>query len=230
MKTKDSHSSPINKDIEHYGRVLLAELYAAMLAAGHIETDGKDEDQILEEIRKYAVRWSKRRPMVMATDFRPSLLRQARLYKRRKQHNDAILYYATWFEHWINGFLDRKIHTLEANEIRHLLRDVSLRGKFTWLLVLVSGHRISVKQLHTIFRVADLRNEFVHYKFKLVDVDKDEDEDLERAGRLAEAAARYLHDFETRHLFKGAARDLLKRFRHTKREVQTAKQTQPNQN
>jgi len=101
-----------------------------------------------------------------------------------------------------------------------MIRDVSLRGKFGWLLVLVHNRRLPARHLRTIFQICDLRNEFLHYKYKLVDVDiTDEENDrFKLAHKLAEQTVRYLQKFEEQHFFKGAARGLLKKLRNTKHE------------
>jgi hypothetical protein len=219
-KSITAYTSPISQDMEQNGREILAELYISLLSTGQIETNGKSEDQLYLELVQRAKEWSERRPMRMSRDFRPGLLKQARSLKRRNQLNEASLYYGTWFEHWINSFFDRKAHRLDESEFRQMIRDVNLRGKFTWLLALVVGWRIPEKHLRAVIRVCDLRNEFVHYKWKPVDFDKSEDEleQLRQAHRAAESAIRYLQEFETRHLFKGAARRLLKNLRYTRHD------------
>lgn len=219
-KSKTAHTSPISKDMEQNGREILAELYISLLGTGQIATDGKNEDQLYLELVQRAKEWSERQPIRMSRDFRPDLLKQARTLKRRNQLNEASLYYATWFEHWINSFYDRKANALDENEFRQMIRDVNLRGKFTWLMTLVVGRRIPDRHLRAVVRVSDLRNEFVHYKFKPVDVEKSEDEfeQLRQAHKAAEMAVRYLQEFETRHFYKGAACRLLKNLRYTKRE------------
>jgi len=93
MQTK--HRSPISQEIEQIGRELLAGIYEALLADGHIETKGKDEKQIMAEVRQAALQWVKRRPLMMSTDFRQSLLARARTLKRGRADREAVLYYAT---------------------------------------------------------------------------------------------------------------------------------------
>jgi hypothetical protein len=219
-KTGQGLASPIGRDMRQAEREILAELYVSLLGHGHIETAGKNEEQLYLELVKEAVEWAKHRPMRMSMDFRPNLLNKARSLKRRNELNEATLYYATWFEHWINFFFMRKTHVLDENEFRQMIRDVNVRGKYTWLLALAVGQRIPEKHLRAILRICELRNEFVHYKFKLVDADKFEDEVKQRRQtyQAAENAVRYLEGFETKHLFKGPARRLLKNLRHTKRE------------
>jgi hypothetical protein len=196
-----------------------------VLGDGHIDPTGKTEDEIMREVRIAALKWSNERPMLMSTDFRSSLLSQARQFKKQKRHQESVLYYATWFEHWINGVLILKLNTLDELEKRQMIRDVSLRGKFTWLLALIHQTRISQRHLNAILQVNNIRNEFVHYKYKLVDVDtwKTEVQPLRQAEQKAEAAVRYLANFESRHFFKGSSRNLLKKLRNTANEAKVTK-------
>src|SRR5664280_1150204 len=189
-------TSPVSREIEQTGREVLAMLYEAFLTDGHINPEGKSEEQIMAEVRVAAVKWSKRRPMLMSTDFRSGLLSQARKFKRRQEHHEAILYYATWFEHWINAILVRNLHSLNERERCQMVRDVNLRGKYTWLLALVHGKQIPERHINAILRISDLRNEFVHYKYKLADVDTwtDEDKPLRLAQQKAEVAIRFVSE------------------------------------
>ncbi len=176
MKTK--HASPISREMEQIDREMLACIYEALLASGHIDPKGKTEEQIMAEVRESAMRWTKRRPMMMSTDFRQSLLTRARSLKRSRQDHDAILYYAT------------------------------------------HGKRIPHRHIKAVLQVCELRNEFVHYKYKMVDVDKGDDDKnrLKEAQKMAEKAIRYLQKFEEQHFFNGPARGLLKKLRNTKSE------------
>ena len=215
---KREYRSPISQEIEQIGRELLATIYEALLMDGHIDPNGKTEDQIMAEVRTAAVEWSKRRPMLMSTDFKGDLLSTARRLKRAKQDNEAVLYYATWFKHWINGVLLRKGQALAERESCQMLRDVNLRGKFTWLLALVHGKRIPQTHVKATMQIGELRNEFIHYKYRMLDVDQTDERKpkLLDALRSAENAIRYLQRFEERHFFKGAARHVLRNLRFTR--------------
>ncbi len=216
---KTNFSSPISKEIEQIGRELIAMVYEALLADGQINPDGKTEEQIMAKVREAALKWSKDRPMMWSTDFRQDLLNRARSFKRRRNNHDAILYYATWFEHWINGVLLRGLRSLDERESYQMIRDVGLRGKFSWLLALVHEKRIPQRHVKTVLHVCDLRNEFVHHKYKLADIDSDdEDKQLKCAQRSAEKTVRYLQRFEEQHFFRGSARTLLRKLRNTKHE------------
>jgi hypothetical protein len=218
MKTE--YRSPISQEIEQVGRELLVVLYEALLTDGHIDPTGQTEAQIMAQVRKAAVEWSRHRPMLMSYDFKGDLLSAARRLKRTKQDNEAILYYATWFEHWINGVLIRKNQALAERESCQMLRDVNLKGKFTWLLALVHGKRIPQTHVRAIMQIGELRNEFIHYKYRMLDVDQPDERKpkLLNAFRSAETAIRYLQHFEERHFFKGAARQVLRNLRSTRQE------------
>lgn len=205
--------------MEPAGRELLACLYEAILGDGHIDPEGKTEDQLMAEVRQAALKWTKLRPMMWSTDFKQDLLSRARNLKREQRDHEAILYYGTWFEHWINGVLIRRLHALNDREACQMIRDVGMRGKLTWLLALVHGKRIPLRHIKAVLHVCDLRNEFVHHKYKMFDIDSDHDEKkLKEAHRLAEQSVRYLKKFEELHFFKGPARGLLRKLRNTKHD------------
>lgn len=220
---KTNLRSPISNEIEEIGRETLACVYEALLADGHIDPEGKTEDQVMNEVRKFALKWSAQRPMRMATDYREDLLTRARANKRSRDYYDAVLYYATWFEHWINCMLIWRLHRLNEAEVNQMVRDVNIRGKYTWLAALTHGYRFPQRHIKTINQVSAMRNEFVHHKYVLSDVDKWHEEPVrfQAVFRSAEAAVRYLQKFALHHLYKGSARGLLKRLRNTKKEAQT---------
>lgn len=173
----------------------------------------------MTEVRMRALKWSKQRPMMWSADFRQDLLTRARSFKRKGNNHEAILYYGTWFEHWINGILLRRLDKLNERESCQMIRDVSLRGKFTWLLVLIHEKRIPQRHIKAVLQVCDLRNEFVHHKYKMFDVDADdESKKLKEAHRSAEKTVRYFQKFEEQHFFKGSAREVLKKLKNTKHE------------
>lgn len=219
MRTKTNLSSPISKGIEQIDREVLAVIYESLLANGHIDPDGKTDEQVMSEVRETARKWLSQRPVMWSIDFRQDLLNRARSYKRKRRNHEAILYYATWFEHWINNILLRGLQTLDEREARQMIRDVNLRAKFTWLLALVHERRIPQRHINTIVHVSDLRNEFVHYKFRKLDIDNDDDfRKLKSAHHSAEKSVRYLQRFEEQHFLKGSARGLSRRLRNTKRD------------
>ena len=208
-------ASMTGPEIDQLGQDLLSCVFESVLCDTNIDSKGKTEDQIMAEVRKIALEWSKRYEMVPVIDFKPNLLARARGFKRHHENHQAILYYATWFEHWINGILIRRLRSLDEREITQMIRDVSLRGKFTWLLALVHGRRIPQKYVKAILEVAEFRNKFVHYKYKAINNDDPDEEEakLKHVQRTAETAVRYLQTFEERHFFKGAVRGLLKKLR-----------------
>jgi hypothetical protein len=222
---KQLHGKPSQMKTRHLSRAtreqtkqeFVACIYEALLADGHIDIKGKNEEQIMGEVLKSALRWSKLRPMMMSIDFKGDLLTRARSFKRSGKEHEAILYYATWFEHWINGILLRGLRSLDERERCQMIRDVGLRGKFSWMPAFIHGKRFPQKHINAVLKICDLRNEFVHYKYKMVDADDDSDESrFKEAHKMAESAIRYFLKFEERHFFKGAARGVLRNLRNMK--------------
>jgi hypothetical protein len=197
------------------GRKFVTQICEQFLAEGLVDVAGKSDEQALKELFDCALNWSGSRPMLMAIDHRPSLLRQARLFARGRSVEIGLMFYATWFEHWINGILTRKMHALDERQRLQMLREPSLTGKFTWVLALVHGVHISALHLKTIARVAELRNAFVHYKFVMEDVDAWQEGESEQSTTLVrvERTVKYLRRLERRLFSDGRKRHLVRKLK-----------------
>jgi hypothetical protein len=195
------------------GRKLVNTICRQILQEGIVELDGKAEDQVLKELFDQLLKWSKQRPMMMSTDHQSGLLKQARTYANNEQFDEAFLFYATWFEHWINGVLTRRLRKIDEDVRRQMLRETSLKGKFKWLLPLIHEVEIPTRHIDTVTRIAEIRNSFVHYKFVMTDVDQWKDEtpralaDLKRA----EKTIKFLKRFETKMFLSPQAKKLIRK-------------------
>jgi hypothetical protein len=203
------------KKFKQFERLLINGIYRQFLEEGIVDPHGKSDDQIIKEVLSHMLKWSKERPMMISTDHRPDLLKQARAFAKQEDFEKAILFYATWFEHWINGLLTRRLKNLDEDGRRQMLRETSLNGKFKWLLPILYGVEISIGHLATIVQIAERRNSYVHYKFILVDVDgprDDEKKTLEMIKR-AERTIEYLRRFEAKLLLSIRAREVIKKLK-----------------
>jgi hypothetical protein len=117
-------------------------------------------------ISAQAFRLSKR-PLRLIIDHRATLLREARRQVRRHQNEFALLFYATYFEHWINGMIETAAdwRDMAAENTTSLLREAPLRAKLTWVLSLLSVPRLKPGYVKRILAVAEHRNGCVHYKW-----------------------------------------------------------------
>lgn len=185
-----------------------------------IDPTGKDENQLVKEIIAFIERQSRSSKAFWSIDYMSELLADARRHLRVGKAEMACLFYATWLEHWLNSIVAdlarrRRFHDVE---ISALLREVPYKGKSTWLLRLLGFPSLSEKHVRRILEIGEIRNSFVHYKWKLHDVNSDEiKKKKERVRRVAEQAdrtTRYLRSVEIRYFFgrKKPIRFLTKKF------------------
>ena len=105
----------------------------------------------------------------------------------------------------MNFVATRERFALTEDEKQQMVREVSLLGKFTWLLPALGFKRVSPAVLKTIRQVVEVRNAFVHFKFKATNMDL-EDEEAARLKSLlsrVERARCYLEEYEAKHLYCG---------------------------
>ena len=185
-----------------------------------IDPTGKDEVQLQKEVGDFLERLVKSPQYFWSVDHMGKLLELARRYVRAGEAQIACLMYATWLEHWLNSVvadLARRRRFTDA-EITALLRDVPYKAKPTWLLRLLGFPPLNEKHVRCIVEIGEIRNSFVHYKWKLHDVDSDElKKDTERVRGIveqAESAVRYLRSVEKRYFYgrKKPLRFLTKKF------------------
>lgn len=224
MKSNSKAKEPkLTRRHREFGRKFVNMLCRQFLEEGIVEPDGKTEEQVLKELLDEVLKWSKQKPMMMSIDHKSGLLRQARQFAKSEKFAEAFLFYATWFEHWINGVLTRRLPKLSEDMRRQMLRDTNLKGKFKWLLPLIHEVEIPSQHLNTIVRIAEIRNSFVHYKFILDDVDKWKDVEIRALADIkrAEHTIKFLKRFETKLFLSTQAKKLIQKLR--KRDEAEAK-------
>src|SRR5205085_10803209 len=116
------------------------------------------------------------------------------------------LFYAIWFEHWLNGiistFAERR--KLTQDEISKMIRDTNFDAKSTWMLRVLGAKPINKAHWQSMKRINDLRNAFIHYKWK---AEADEVErNRERALAAVGKTIRYLRAYENRYVYSNKKR------------------------
>lgn len=151
-------------------------------------------------------------PIAKILDYRQHILERATAFAHSGDLEDSILYYATWFEHWINDLLTSVARRQQMDEaaIGQMIRSTNLEGKFTWLVTAFGLPAIDTALVTDIGAVASIRNSYIHYKFAGQDPDQPptRQEKLRDAIEKAERAVPILLAYEERHLI-GAARQVL---------------------
>ena len=187
---------------------VVTHFYREFIADGIIKVDGKPEADVLKDFERELRRFCKQKHIYLSVDHRHSLLEQARYYRRRKSYQDACLYYATWFEHWINGILVRILANpglLSREELKELIRGTNLRVKYECLPQLCSLPRIPATHCAVVNKIAELRNSYVHYKHTPEDVDTWAEEKKRWASNLSSVnrTISYLLKYEDKNIYGG---------------------------
>jgi hypothetical protein len=169
-----------------------------LISQGRIDPTGKTDEELFNEI----MAWGKIGSQLVA-DHKPDLLKQARVFAKADEAELACLLYATWFEHWLNGivFTLGEKHRIGADEIAQIIRDTKFDAKSTWLLRLLGARPIHKNHLKMMRRTSDLRNGFVHYKWKAGAVEMKKE--MKQILSEVEKTVRYLMSYENKYLYKG---------------------------
>ena len=206
------------KELERLGTALVRSISEDLVRYGVIKTEDKSNEELQEEIIKYIAdlfRGNRNPVFVWATDYTSTLLREARKFARLEEHELSCLFYATWFEHWLNGMINAmgKRKKFTDQEITSIIRDTQFRAKSTWLLHVLGLKPISDMHLRRMQTIVDARNSFVHYKWKHVDIDdeqwKKDEQALAKLINDVEKTVSYLHRLHNQQFFAGRKRKLL---------------------
>lgn len=112
-------------------------------------------------------------------DHTPTLLEKGEWFAKNEEYNLAYVFYATYFEHFINEILDmwatRNSIKYETSSL--LIKKVTLEDKYTWLLEVLKLPTFKQEHWKTIKKLSDKRNSFIHYKYKPEAADRDDSKD-----------------------------------------------------
>ncbi len=145
--------------------------FRTLIEDGSIEIAGRDPVDIVEEykaiILKGGIEWRGIR------DHRDTLLTRARAEAEERHDEVAVILYATWMEHSINGILvlafEREGHTAEV--VTPLIRELRLQTKASALWRIAGLRDIGEENLTFLGQVSEFRNSLVHYKWQAHDLD-----------------------------------------------------------
>lgn len=98
----------------------------------------------------------------------PTLLEEGIKFARKKKYELAYIFYATYFEHWINEIIDiwAKRNGIGYEVSSNLIRKLNLEDKYTWLLSILKLPRFKEIHIKNIKKISELRNNYIHYKYK----------------------------------------------------------------
>ena len=179
-----------------------------LIQDGTIDPRGKTDQQLKEEIVSFYKKFLQSNTEIrIIPDMRTTMLREARRHHANKEKVLSIIIYAVWFEHWINNVIAtvvmRKGHNTKSAS--QMIRDTSIRAKFTWLLELLELPPINKQYTDIIFNLAEYRNSFVHYKWEAKPEQENHKQDREIYELLdkIQHVINYLNKYENKHLYLG---------------------------
>lgn len=148
---------------------MIRALASQMVADGIIDPTGMSQDDFrgafMSEVK--AIQVADAPDFGFILDHQDSVLGQARAYGKSEDVDFAMMFYATWNEHWLNQMLVWKAKRMgkpqeEAAQLVH----VDLKKKTGQLWTTTFGVVLDAGLAGAIREIAGFRNAFVHYKWQ----------------------------------------------------------------
>lgn len=201
LSTKDK------KIIEAGKRIAVSALIRGMVASGEVNVTGLSPKEVTRECLKAFLASLASQPVEFdySIDHTRSLVSDARRFHRGKKHQMALMLYAVACEHWLNEIISVYFRRkgISEKEAAQVIRSVNFEGKFTWLPPLLDLPRVPAHHAKRLKRLGDLRNEFVHYKWKPLDLDHEEDKPIKSLLRELGATISYLVRYRDKYVYQG---------------------------
>lgn len=134
-------------------------------------------------------------------DHRDSILNAAQNYST-SNYQLSITLYATFIEHTLNFLIQSACFKIgiDSKTITDIIRSVNINGKSTWLIRLLGLRPINPKYIKTILEISEIRNSYLHYKWKPYNSQTHKETDNFKKVR---ELVKYLHTYETKYIFQG---------------------------
>lgn len=147
---------------------LVASITESAYVSGEISMeDFNDKNHLLKKLRDYIPKNDKDLFFTIIHD--KNLIQRAEEEISKEDWQYAYVFYATYFEHFINEILciwavkQKKPHKL----IKELIRRVGgIEDKYTWVLEILDLPKFNERHFKTIKYLSEKRNSFIHYKFE----------------------------------------------------------------
>ncbi len=141
-------------------------VFRQLIRDGNIDPRGKTPEQLFTAF-KHIVE-DDRYVFQIVTDYTPDLLREARQRAKAGGGLEALMFYATWVEHTLNGMIASLARRLSLGESigLDLIRHTRLNEKFVWLHAFLVRRAPARLQITRLQQLAERRNQFIHYKWR----------------------------------------------------------------
>ncbi|WP_275558853.1 hypothetical protein [Streptomyces sp. 5-6(2022)] len=148
----------------------------------------------------------------VVTDHCDDLLKKAVCAMRADEHWFAILFYATWLEHWVNNVLmSLSVRSGVSEGVAvALVRSCSFHVKIKDVWTSLGAAPLEKSHIRTMADLMEFRNGFVHYKWQSRSIsDKDAyDQRVEEVAVSAQNLVATLEKLEDQLLFSGRRKAL----------------------
>lgn len=172
---------------------------ASLIDNGVIDPSGKNGQQLAQEALDYLRKFGSEE-LILTVDHTDNLLKHARTFRKLRDNDNACLLYAIYIEHKLNSYMallaGRK--NLSIKDTEALIRDTSYRAKCSWLLHIFGIKAISTVHLNRITKLMELRNAYVHYKWK--PHNEQVTKEVEVVVQEIDKTINYLRRFEAKYL------------------------------
>lgn len=158
-KNKIEHT---NEDQKLF-RMIYPHMVRSFFLNGDITIDDLNDKVVLN---KKLQELNKRSIYNVIIDHTSDLMTTAKTFRNANEVNKAKLFYATYFEHLLNGLIVNQCvkNRLDNKTINEIIRAVNIIGKLTWLTKLLKLPGIADNHKKVLLKLTDDRNAFVHYK------------------------------------------------------------------
>ncbi len=181
------------------------------IRTGMLDVANKTDRELQRVVFDYIAVWGKEPVLTthLNLNYTNELLDEALDTIERENGLLAIILYATWCEHWINGIITsiaRRQGQSDA-DIKRLIRKHNLGDKYTKVLDGLNLPRFDESIREALRALAKQRNDFVHYKWEPLIVDDPASltwfEEIDQLLNSMPAHIEALKAYENHHIYFG---------------------------
>jgi len=192
---------------EKFYRAIEKSIIDAMLENNILDgknIDLSDRDKLWEELDNFLTQLEIAEGKGLfhwVVDHRENLLQEAAYFERKNETILALVFFATYFEHSINRMIRHACNKLKVSEksIIEIIK-IPFHKKITWVSEILQIPKINSNHLKVINNINEIRNSYLHYKFKSEPVGKkDSEEKIDM--RKVKKAVTYIKKIESRFIY-----------------------------
>ena len=183
---------------------VVSSIAQSAIAYGEIDVEALTDEEARKKVISYLKSLKESgEEFIMIIDHKSNILEEARSFVTNKKYELALVTYATWWEHWLNGILEVKLYKkdIKGKDFKNVVASLNNRAKTTWFLKLVDLPEMSNQHLSVMAKLAEKRNSFVHYKYPPSD-SLDSKESLQEFFAEVESSLAYFIDYESTNVYQ----------------------------